>query len=352
MRKRLQNQKKRIDVNIYDISREAGVSIATVSRVLNDSSRVSPATRDKVLKVMADCGYTPNAFARGLGLNTMKTIGLLCADFADAYLAKAISYLERTLRQNGYDCLLVCPGYEHETRVKMAEMLLSKRVDGMILVGSGFVSTSPDENAYILNVAGRVPVMILGAALDGDNVYSVFCDDRTATLDATAALIAEGRQRILYLYHAATYSGLKKLEGYRDALGAAGRPVDEKLIRLADEDANAALPDTRDFMEQLEREHLRYDAVMTSDDKLAVGALKYAVKHHIRVPEELSIIGFNNSVLSRCSEPELTSVDNKLKTLSVQCVSTLMGVLDGKDMPKRTVFSGDLVRRGTTLPKG
>ena len=76
---------------------------------------------------MADCGYTPNAFARGLGLNTMKTIGLLCADFADAYLAKAISYLERTLRQNGYDCLLVCPGYEHKTRMKMAEMLLSKR---------------------------------------------------------------------------------------------------------------------------------------------------------------------------------------------------------------------------------
>ena len=88
-------------LNIYDVSEKAGVSIATVSRVLNGNERVSERTREKVLAVMEECGYTPNAFARGLGLNTMKTIGLMCADSSDLYMAKAIYFVERLLRANG-----------------------------------------------------------------------------------------------------------------------------------------------------------------------------------------------------------------------------------------------------------
>ena len=95
-------------VNIYDISRHAGVSIATVSRVLNNSPHVSEETRRKVMKVIDGCGYVPNAFARGLGLNTMKTIGLLCPDAADPYLARALACLEHAFRQKHYDCLLSC----------------------------------------------------------------------------------------------------------------------------------------------------------------------------------------------------------------------------------------------------
>ncbi|MBO5501473.1 MAG: LacI family DNA-binding transcriptional regulator, partial [Clostridia bacterium] len=99
-------------MNIYDISEKAGVSIATVSRVLNDSPHVSQKTREKVLAVINDCDYVPNAFARGLGLNTMKTIGLLCPNAADPYLAEALAHLERAFRQNGYNCLLSCTGRE------------------------------------------------------------------------------------------------------------------------------------------------------------------------------------------------------------------------------------------------
>ena len=89
-------------MTIYDISEKAGVSIATVSRVLNDSGKVSEMTRKKVLDVIQQYGYTPNAFARGLGLNTMKTIGIMCADSSDLYLAKGIYHIEQKLRANGY----------------------------------------------------------------------------------------------------------------------------------------------------------------------------------------------------------------------------------------------------------
>ena len=105
-------------MNIYDISQLAGVSIATVSRVINGSDRVSARTRQKVLRVIEENGYTPNAFARGLGLNTMHSVGLLCADSSDPYLAQAVYNLEQELRLNGYDCLLCCTGYARETKEK------------------------------------------------------------------------------------------------------------------------------------------------------------------------------------------------------------------------------------------
>ena len=99
-------------MTIYDISEKAGVSIATVSRVLNGSNNVSEKTKKKVLDVINQYEYTPNAFARGLGLNTMKTIGIMCADSSDPYLAKAIYYIEQKLRANGYDSILCCTGYQ------------------------------------------------------------------------------------------------------------------------------------------------------------------------------------------------------------------------------------------------
>ena len=112
-------------VNIYDVSKHAGVSIATVSRVLNGNPNVSDKTRRKVLAVMDELGYTPNVFARGLGLNTMRTIGIMCSDSSDLYLANAIYYLERGLRNNGYDAILCCTGYDLEAKQQYFELLRS-----------------------------------------------------------------------------------------------------------------------------------------------------------------------------------------------------------------------------------
>ena len=139
-------------MNIYDVSEKAGVSIATVSRVLNGNERVSERTREKVLAVMEECGYTPNAFARGLGLNTMKTIGVMCADSSYPYQAKAIYYIEQNLRANGYDCILCCTGDALERKKECMELLLTKKVDGIILVGSSFVYDKKSENKYMPKV--------------------------------------------------------------------------------------------------------------------------------------------------------------------------------------------------------
>ena len=148
-------------MNIYDVSKKAGVSIATVSRVLNGNANVSDKTKNKVLVAMKELDYTPNIFARGLGLNTMKTIGIMCSDSSDTYLANAVYYLEQELRRHNYDSILCCTGQDSETKKKYLDLLISKRVDGIILAGSQFVLNQPgSDNRYILNAAKEVPIVL------------------------------------------------------------------------------------------------------------------------------------------------------------------------------------------------
>ena len=334
-------------MNIYDISRRAGVSIATVSRVLNNSPHVSENTRKKVMAVIEGTGYVPNAFARGLGLNTMKTIGLLCPDASDPYLSQALTYLERAFRQQGYDCLLSCTDKELQARQQGVELLKSRHVDGIVLMGSSFIEDIPSDNDYIRDAAQSVPVVLLNGAFPCDNVYGVQCDDQRAVKEATLSLLESGCKRILCLYHSNNYSGRKKLAGYRDAHAQAGMTVDEKLLCYFDHD-KGSVHQVCETLLQLEREGLAFDAVLASEDILAVGALKYAKAAGKRVPEEMSIVGYNNSSLCVCTEPELTSVDNKLLAICEHIVTTMLGVLEGKEMPNKTVFTGDLVKRKTT----
>ncbi len=331
-------------MNIYDVSKKANVSIATVSRVLNGNPNVSDKTRAKVLAVMEQLGYTPNVFARGLGLNTMRTIGIMCSDSSDLYLANAIYYLERDLRSNGYDAILCCTGYELETKQKYFDLLCSKRVDAIILAGSKFVEIKPRDNTYILDAAAKIPIMLVNGYLEGENIYSTVCDDQAAVYQAASRLIQSSRRKLLYVYTSTSYSGINKLQGFKNALADAGISESPEYIRQCAKDITAA----RELFLSLRKEGLEFDAVITSDDSLAAGAVKYANTMGISIPDELSIIGYNNSILSLCSDPELTSIDSKVEALCTTTVNTLMGVFSGGNVPSRTTIAADLIKRETT----
>lgn len=331
-------------MNIYDVSRKAGVSIATVSRVLNGSPNVSDRTRNLVLQVMDDLGYTPNVFARGLGLGTIQTIGIMCSDSSDPYLAHAIYYLEQGLRGHGYDSILCCTGNSLENKQKYLDLLRSKKVDAIILAGSKFIGQRPRDNDYILEAAQELPIMLVNGYLDGSNIYSTLCDDRSATHEAASRLIASGCRSILYLYTSHSYSGMGKMQGYRDALGGNGLPVREDLIFQCPKDILSA----RDLLLGLHATGLSFDAVLASDDTLAVGAVKYAHAIGSSVPDSLSIIGYNNSSYAVCTDPELTSIDSKIEALCTTTINTLMTVFNGGNAPSRTTIAADLIKRATT----
>lgn len=330
-------------MNIYDVSEKAGVSIATVSRVINNSENVSEKNRKKVLSVMEELGYTPNVFARGLNLNTMKTIGIMCSDSSDPYLANAVYYLEQELRHSGYDSFLCCTGYELATKQNYFRLLLSKRVDAMILVGSSFLELKESDNGYIMEGAEQIPIMLMNGYLDRPGIYSIFSDDFKAMYDGTKRLVAQGRKRILFLYKRESYSGNQKLAGYKKALLESGLPVEESLILKCPKE----LPAIRAFLEDLYKKGLSFDAILASEDIMALGAVKHANAHGISIPDELAVIGFNNSILAECCDPEITSIDNKVEVLSRTTVKLLMDVLSGEEAPRQTVIETELIERKT-----
>jgi LacI family transcriptional regulator/LacI family asc operon transcriptional repressor len=334
-------------MTIYDISKKAGVSIATVSRVLNGSTNVKPRTRKKVMDIIEQYGYKPNAFARGLGLNSMKTIGILCADASDLYLAKAIYFIEQNLRENGYNSVLCCTGYEMHSRKESLNLLLSQHVDSVVMVGSNFIMNNSEDNQYVRDAAATVPIMLLNADFDCPNVYCTLCDDYKATQDATEKMLASGTKDILYLYNSNSYSGLKKLAGFQNALLSHDIPV-KKQMQQCFKGSHEDIDGVKNFVEGLYKKGLKFDGIVTSEDFLAIGAMNFARANNINVPGDLQIIGYNNSILTLCSEPDISSVDNRLEDMCIQLVKTLIGTLSQNEMPQKTIFSGELIKRGST----
>ena len=334
-------------MNIYDISEKAGVSIATVSRVLNGNANVSEKTRKKVLDVMERYGYTPNAFARGLGLNTMKTIGLLCTDSSNIFQAKAISYIEQLLHEAGYDSISCCSGSELESKQKCMNLLLNKKVDGIILISSQFVYGTREENQYIIDAGAQVPVMILNGEVDAPNVYGVLTDDAACVYKAVEKLAGDGVERILHFYHSTSYSGKKKLEGYRKGIKAFKLQKDENLLQYYKANLQD-IPQMAAYLKVLWDKGICFDGMITSDDELALGAVKFAKLAGLRIPEDLSIIGYSNSMLATSGLLELTSVDIKLEKICQHLISSLLRVFDGEEIPQQAYFSGELIERETT----
>lgn len=331
-------------MNIYDISKKTGVSIATVSRVLNGSSHVSDQTRERVLAVMKEEGYTPNAFARGLGLNTMFTIGILYSDASDLFLANAIYYLEHGFRELGYDSLLCCSGYSLTDHERYTRWMLSKKVDAIVLAGSHFVNNPPEENTYIFEAARQVPVAVLGAHIAGENICCAYCDDRSAAFDLTQVLISRGARRPLFLYSVMSDSVHQKFLGISHACAVAGIPFTQcEAIRCPATD----LQSCNHMLRELQQAR-QFDSVICMDDMLAAGMLKSAQALGISVPEDLRIAGYNNSLLARYCTPELTTVENYPQQLCSALVGMLAKCLRGSASPAPFVLNGTVIQRKTS----
>ncbi|MBR1470178.1 MAG: LacI family DNA-binding transcriptional regulator [Lachnospiraceae bacterium] len=332
-------------MNIYDIAEMAKVSIATVSRVVNGSDKVSEKTRKKVMAVIEEVGYTPNVFAQGLGLNTMHTIGLLVPTISDLYMSSAVYYLEEKLAKYGYDCILGCSGFELEGKQRQTDMILSKHVDALILVGSTYAGNGErvEDTDYIREAAEQVPVFVVNGNVQGENVFVTVNDDVKAVYDVTVQMIEHGHERILFLTDSQSYSAIKKRMGYEKALEDHRIPFRPELEMHVENTVHAV----RDLLQNC---NVAFDAVIASNDEIAVGALKYASKKGILVPDEIAIVGYNNSSIGIACEPELTSIDNHIEQICHETVERLIAVIERKEknLEHKIVIPCELVKRGTT----
>lgn len=328
---------KNESLNIYDIAEAANVSTATVSRVLSGGQKVRDETRKKVLAVMDDLGYVPNAFARGLGLGSMRLVGILCADVSDSFFARAVSLIERRLKKRGLNAILYCTGSSLEAKKIGIDMLLSKSVDSIILVGSPFVEAR--DNSHIANAAKHVPVICVNGLIEAKNVYCVTCDEKSAMYENAIHLLDYGCEHILYLYDAETYSGRQKQAGLFRAFNERGKSMPEELTVCAERDIDAV---TSKVLELLDR-GMQIDGALVSEDILAVGVCKAFAARGLDLP----VIGFNNSILAECATPALTSVDNMLEPMCNTAVDMLDNLLNGKVAPQKVTVAARLVERET-----
>lgn len=331
-------------MNIYDIAELAGVSIATVSRVLNDSPNVAEKTKLRVRAVMEAHNYVPSGFSRALSLNSMKTIGLICPEASDDYMAKAVTFLERSLRNYGYNCILCCSGYSYEDGQISVSALLQRRVDALVLIGSQYTDDDPDSErvSYIRDAARQVPVFLINGYVRGENICCALCDDYGASYSAVKELLRSGRRKILFLGDDHTASTNLKRKGYEAALAEAGLEVRDEMELYMPNEINQV----RDHL--LKLPDLDIDGVFAAEDGLAAGTLKYAKRKGLSVPGDLSIIGYNNSELSVCCDPELSSIDSRVDRLCQIIIDSMKLRLSGKETSEKVYAKGYLIRRSTT----
>ncbi|MBS6256403.1 LacI family DNA-binding transcriptional regulator [Megasphaera massiliensis] len=326
-----------MNITIYDIAQKCHVSIATVSRVLNGSSRVSEKTRAKVLLVMKEMGYKPNPFARGLGLDSMKIIGVICTDVADIFYAHAVSLLEDGLRQHHFDVMLSNTGSDNGHNGKYISDMAGKHVDAIITIGTPFSSES--DVRLLCETARQIPVITINSDYHQPRMYSVVCNEKDGMKDVVAALAKKGCKHILYIYNSLTYSGRHKLDGFRLGIKDLQLPHRTELIQQIPK----TLTDTEALIDRLVAEHIDFDAIITADDIFAVGAQRAALRHGLNIP----VVGCNNSILAECATPTLTSLDNKLTNLCTAAVNIVTELTTkGADaVPIRTEFNAELIER-------
>lgn len=329
-------------MNIKDIARLSGVSVATVSRVINNQPNVRPEKRDLVLSVMADHGYTPNIFARGLNSKSTKSIGILCSEMDDINHAKILSLLEKQLREHGFSSFLCCSGEYRPYQREHFEFLMAKQVDAIIEIGSSYGDAN-DLEVY-REVSEEVPLIILNGYVDVPTVYSIRCDERSAVRDLVETLHERGCRHIYYLEDNTTYCAAEKRNGFLDGVNRFNLKATSKCITISI--CNNEILDAQQKIEQLIKNGRRIDAVLTADDLLAVGALKALNAAGINIP----VVGFNNSDFAFASTPRLTTVDNQREFICTNAVMTLMSLLSGKDAAHQIIVSAKLVEGETFKP--
>lgn len=325
-------------MNIYDIAKKANVSVATVSRVINGSKYVSDKTKAKVQQIMNEEGYIPNIFARGLNFNSIKTIGILCPAISDINHAKPVSIIEKLLSEKGYGSLLCCLSSNEEDKSKYLNLLLHKKVDAIIIIGSTVKEAK--NNKKIESIAKQVPIIIINGLIKLPNVYCVLCDEELAVFELVVSLAKNNHRDIVYIYDTNTYSGYQKLAGFYKGLEACGISKNQQLI-IKIPDIGNEFDLAYNEMKRVIESNISFSAVVGADDTIAIGALKALNENKISIP----VIGFNNTEFAKYSTPSLTSVDNMMPSICKAAIDILFSVLSGMEESTKVVLSPRIVER-------
>jgi LacI family transcriptional regulator len=304
-------------VTIRDVAREAGVSVATVSRVFNDRTIVSEGTARQVREVAARLGYVPHSGARSLITNKTHTIGILLPDLYGEFFSEIIRGIDQAAQRSGYH-VLVSSSHAERSGLDAALRTMRGRVDGLIVM-----SPESDSDKGLSHASLGVPIVLLSCRGD-DETDSITVANFDGARSMTEHLLTLGHQRIAIITGSPrNFDAAERLRGYRAALGAAGIPI-EPSLEFAGAFSERSGYEAAQRMLALSP---RPTAVFASNDSMAIGAVSAVRDGGLRVPEDVAVTGFDDIPMARYMNPPLTSVHVDICALGERALARLFDVV-------------------------
>lgn len=334
-------------MTIRDVAERAGVSASTVSHVINQTRRVRADTRERVLQAMHELDYQPNRLARSLRNRRTQTLGVLLPNNANPFFALVLGGIEAAAYDHDYNVILGNANDDPARELAYLDILLSKQVDGVVLV-----STGADPQVLDFLAARNTPVVMVdrspGDAYEDFPVDTVFTENMQGGLLATEYLIGLGHQRIACISGPSRInSSAARVVGYRQALAAAGLACDERLIVTGDFQHESGYR----ACEALLRLPDPPTAIFVCNDLMAVGALCAIHEAGLRVPDDVSVVGFDDVPLASFTVPRLTTVAQPAHELGVRAVTLLVRRIMKRDVPAHhELLPVALIKRDSCQP--
>jgi LacI family transcriptional regulator, repressor for deo operon, udp, cdd, tsx, nupC, and nupG len=322
---------------IKEVAAAANVSVATVSRTLQSPDIVSDRTRRRVHEAITRLGYTPNAQARNLRTSRTRLVIAMVPDIANPFFSEVIRGIEHVAHENQYSVLLGDTQYSLDREQAYADMIVARQADGLITL----LPRVPK-----ITLEGRLPVVNACEYVTDRSITSVFVDNVSAASTAVNHLLALGHRNIAFI------SGPKpspicidREKGYEIALRDAGLRINRSLIAIGDFSVESGARAAENLLAQRQK----FTAIFCSNDEMAIGAIGTLKSHGMRVPQEVSIVGFDDIRFARYTDPPLTTIAQPKNQLGREAMSLLLEILGGAGPPpRRRVLPTDLVVRGST----
>lgn len=325
---------------MQEVAKRAGVSKATVSRVLSGKGYTSEETKELVYKAIEETGYRPNLLARNLATQKSLCIGLVVTNtlYAGSYFSELLSQAAKKLEANGRQLILVDGKHSADEEKAAIDFLLDLRCDAVIIYPR-FMSV--DEMDALVE-KHKQPIMVMNRKLRKHQSHCICCDHHGASFQATQHLIERGHRDIAFITGSMdSPTAIDRLAGYKAALNASGIPLRDGLIAFGKWTPASGAEATAGLLQQ----PVRFSALVASNDDMAVGAMKTLNASGLSVPGDVSIIGFDNIPTAAFLQPALSSIKDPVSEMINEVIERLISMLDGGYWSAKSLFSSRLVMR-------
>ena len=328
--------------SIKDVARLAGVSHSTVSRALRNNPRVNSETIERIRRIAAEFGYRTSAVGRSLATRRTNTIGVVVTTITDMFAAEVVSGIEEAAAAHDYSIFLANSNADPDREVRVVHTLEERRVDGIV------VTASRVGALYVPMLAQmRVPIVLLNNQHPSEFAHSVMIGNTESSSTATKHLIDLGHRRIAYVGDRnGRQSDTERFAGYRYALDAADLPFEPELVVHAEGNPEGGMASMARLLEL----PVPPTAVFCYDDMTAIGALRGIRVRGLRVPGDISLIGFDDLPIVRYTDPPLTTVRQPMAQMGRLAMETLFDILAGSHSHHNIKVPGELVVRESTAP--